>query len=287
LTRSQLLDRGLSADAIKHRVRKGRLHPVFRGVYAVGRRQLTSHGRWMAAVMSCGPDAVLSHETAAALWGLRSPRQAEIEVSVPARTRHRRRGIRVHRRANLHPQDIGCCEGIPVTQPICTLVDLAARVPANQLEAAINEADKRDLIDPEALRLALEQLAGRRGVARLRKVLDRRTFVLTDSELERRFLPIARRAGLPPPQTGRRVNGFKADFFWPELGLVVETDGIRYHRTPIQQTRDRVRDQAHTAAGLTPLRFTHTQVAYEPDHVEGTLRAVARRLAGELAGLPG
>ena len=111
--------------------------------------------------------------------------------------------------------------------------------------------------------------------------------MLTDSELERRFLPIARRAGLPPPQTGRPVNGFKADFFWPELGLVVETDGLRYHRTPIQQTRDRVRDQAHAAAGLTPLRFTHTQVAYEPDHVEGTLRAVARRLAGAGAGLPG
>ena len=115
-------------------------------------------------------------------------------------------------------------------------------------------------------------------MAALRETLDRRTLVLTDSELERRFLPIARRAGLPPPQTQSMVNGFRVDFSWPELGLVVETDGLRYHRTPAQQAADRVRDQAHTAAGLTPLRFTHAQVAYAPGHVELTLRATAARL---------
>jgi len=112
----------------------------------------------------------------------------------------------------------------------------------------------------------------------LRELLDRRTFVLTDSELERRFLPIALAAGLPVPQTGRRVNGFKVDFYWPDLGLVVETDGLRYHRTPAQQARDRLRDQAHTAAGLTCLRFTHAQVRFDPDHVRATLTAVTRRL---------
>jgi very-short-patch-repair endonuclease len=111
----------------------------------------------------------------------------------------------------------------------------------------------------------------------LREVLDRRTFTLTDSELERRFLPIARSDGLPPPRTGHYLNGFKVDFFWPELGLVVETDGLRYHRTPAQQSRDRLRDQAHTAAGLTPLRFTHAQVRFEPRHVRATLEAAARR----------
>ena len=98
-------------------------------------------------------------------------------------------------------------------------------------------------------------------------MLDRRTFRLTDSELERRFLPLARAAGLPVPLTRQRVNGFEVDFFWPDLGLVVETDGLRYHRTPAQQARDRLRDQAHTAAGLTPLRFTHAQVRFEPGHV--------------------
>jgi very-short-patch-repair endonuclease len=121
-------------------------------------------------------------------------------------------------------------------------------------------------------------MRGRRGVAILRDTLDRRTFVLTDSELERRFLPIARRAGLPKPETQMMVNGFRVDFYWPELGLVVETDGLRYHRTPTQQAADRVRDQAHAAAGLTPLRFTHAQIAYEPGQVRETLGAVSGRL---------
>jgi very-short-patch-repair endonuclease len=121
-------------------------------------------------------------------------------------------------------------------------------------------------------------MRGQRGVGVLRRVLDRHTFVLTDSELERRFVPIARRAGLPRPKTQAVVNGFRVDFFWPQLGLVVETDGLRYHRTPAQQAADRVRDQAHIAAGLMPLRFTHAQVSYETAHVEATLRATALRL---------
>jgi very-short-patch-repair endonuclease len=234
----------------------------------------------MAAVLSCGPEAALSHESAAALWGIRKQSLVEIDVSVPARVRHRRAGIRVHRRSTLDPPDVGRCRGITVTQPICTLVDLAARLPAAQLEAAVNEADKLGLVDPEALRAGLDERAGRRGVPALRALLDRRTFTLTDSELERRFLPIARWAGLGKPETGRRVNGFKTDFYWPELGLIVETDGLRYHRTPAQQTKDRVRDQAHAAVGLTTLRFTHAQVAHEADHVEATLSAVGRRLSG-------
>jgi very-short-patch-repair endonuclease len=103
-------------------------------------------------------------------------------------------------------------------------------------------------------------------------------FRLTDSELERRFLRLVRSAGLPTPQTGRLVSGFRVDFFWPALGLVVETDGLRYHRTPAEQTRDRLRDQAHTAAGLVPLRFTHAQIRFEPDYVVEILRRVTRRL---------
>ena len=152
------------------------------------------------------------------------------------------------------------------------------RLPTNQLEAAVNEADKLDLVDPEALRSALNGLTGRRGVPALRTLLDRRTFTLTASGLERLFLPIARRAGLAKPLTRQVVNGFEVDFYWPDLGLVVETDGLRYHRTPAQQARDRLRDQAHTRGGLTQLRFTHSQVAYEAGYVETTLATVARRL---------
>lgn len=121
----------------------------------------------------------------------------------------------------------------------------------------------------------------------LRAALERRTFVLTDSALERRFVPLAREAGLGRPLTGVRLNGFKVDFYWPDLGLVVETDGLRYHRTPAQQAIDRLRDQAHTAAGLTPLRFTHAQVHHDPGHVRRTLAATAQRLrASERSALP-
>jgi very-short-patch-repair endonuclease len=278
VARAQLLDLGFHPQAIKHRVATGRLHPVMRGVYAVGRPHLTRHGRWMAAVLGCGPHAVLSHGSAAALWEIGRERYGRIEVSVPEHVLRRRSGIVVHRRAALVPADVTKRDGIPVTAPICTLVDLAVRLGRKRLERAIREADKRDLTDPEALRSALAELSGRRGVAALRATLDRRTFVLTDTELERRFLPLASRAGLPPPQTQCVVNGFRVDFYWPDIGLVVETDGLRYHRTPAQQAADRLRDQAHTAAGLTPLRFTHAQVWYEPENVRATLAAVAARL---------
>jgi very-short-patch-repair endonuclease len=158
------------------------------------------------------------------------------------------------------------------------LIDVATRLSPSQLEAAINETNKRGLLDPDGLRSALEMMARRPGVARLRRILDRRTFALTDSALERRFLPLARDAHLPLPQTGRHVNGFKVDFYWPDIGLVVETDGLRYHRTASRQARDRLPDQAHTAAGLTCLRFTHEQVTFEPEHVRETLATVTRRL---------
>jgi very-short-patch-repair endonuclease len=156
------------------------------------------------------------------------------------------------------------------------LIDIATQLERDQLEAAINEADKRDLVDPDELRAALDQTRHRPGVRALRQTLDRRTFRLTDSELERRFLQLTCEAGLPLPATGQDVNGFKVDFYWADLGLVVETDGLRYHRTPTQQARDRVRDQTHTAAGLTTLRFTHSQVVHQPGRVVATLAAVAR-----------
>jgi very-short-patch-repair endonuclease len=280
VARAQLIELGLGPKAIEHRVARARLHRVRRGVYAVGRPQVSRHGTWMAAVLSCGPGAVLSHASAAALWGIRERRGGRIEVSVRLGTDRRQRGIVVHRRRALTGADVTRRHGIPVTTPVRTLVDLATRLNRDQLEGAINEADKLDLVDPEALRRALDGLAGKAGVAILRVTLDRRTLTMTDSELERRFLPIAGKAGLPLPQTQRWVNGFRVDFFWPELGLVVETDGLTYHRTPAQQGRDRVRDQAHAAAGLTPLRFTRAQVAFEADHVRATLRAVAARLRG-------
>ena len=233
----------------------------------------------MAAVLTCGPGAVLSHLSAAVLWGIVRRPVREIAISVPNSRRLKpRRGITVHRRTGLGEDQVTQHKGIPVTTPIATLIDIAPLLGERQLEAAINEADKRDLTDPDRLRAALDAVVARPGTAILREMLDARTFALTDSDLERRFLRLARQAGLPQPETGAHVNGFKVDFHWPALGLVVETDGLRYHRTPAQQATDRLRDQAHTAAGLTVLRFTHAQVADEPGQVKATLAAVARRL---------
>lgn len=272
-----MLTLGFSPKSIKHRITRGRLHPIWRGVYAIGRPELTQHGRWMAAVLSCGPQAVLSHESAAALWMIRPSTSSRIDLSMPAFKTRVRPNIVVHRRPTLTERDVTNRHAIPVTTPICTLIDIAAQLNKDQLEAAINEADRRDLADPEELRAALGPLTRRPGVRMLREVLDRRTFTLTDSELERRFLPIAREAGLSPPLTGRYLNGFKVDFFWPDLRLIVETDGLRYHRTAAQQARDRLRDQVQTAAGFTALRFTRAQVILEPARVQTILATVARR----------
>ncbi len=229
----------------------------------------------MAAVLSCGREAALSHGDAGALYGIRPITTGLIHVSVPARVARSRPGIVLHRRAELNTTTY---HGIPVTTPAASLIDLASQLNRNQLERSVNEADARDLIHLEDLRSVLDETSPRPGLGALRALLDRRTFRLTDSDLERLFLPIARRAGLDTPLTGQYLNGYKVDFYWPDLRLVVETDSLRYHRTPAQQTRDRLRDQAHLKAGLIPLRFTHEQVAHDPDYVQATLAVVAARL---------
>lgn len=249
-----------------------------RGVYAVGRPELSRRGLWMAAVLACGPHAALSHWSAAALWGFGSEAGSAIHVSVPASVFRNPRGLVVHRRRVLGPGDLTTRDAIPVLTIVPTFVDVAAEFDRPRLERAINEADRLGLIDPEALRRSLAPYRYRRGVAGLRELLDRHTFRMTNSELERHFLPLVDAVGLPRPETKQWINGFEVDFYWPELGLVVETDGLRYHRTPVQQARDRLRDQVHTASGLTTLRFTHGQVKFESAHVRDTLAAVARQL---------
>lgn len=234
----------------------------------------------MAAVLACGDGAALSHSSAAALWRIGFEQRSVVELSLPSPFQKRHRGLRIHRRPSLNlERDLTREFGIPVTTPIQTLIDMALLLDRAGIERMINEADKYNLAHPPGIRRALDQRAGEPGVARLRQILDRRTFRLTKEELERLFLPLARRAGLPVPLTGQWVNGFEVDFYWPDLGLVVETDGLRYHRTPAEQARDRLRDQAHTAAGLTQLRFTHEQVRYEPGYVRRILAQTASRFA--------
>ena len=284
VSRGQLLGAGLTRNGIEHRLEIGRLRRVHAGVYAVGQLDLTREGRWMAAVLACGEGAVLSHGSAGALLRIVPRERGAIEVSVPRSNSIRRPGLRIHRPTCMYLEDRGTLRGIPVTSPVRTLIDLATFLTVRGLEAAINAADKHDLIDPETLRSALDDRHGQHGVRALREVLDPHVFVLTASELERWFLPIARRAGLPLPETGVWVNGFEVDFFWRDIGLVVETDGGRFHRTAISQTRDRKREHAHVQAGMLPLRFTHWQVRHEPARVIATLRSAAsQRRAGATA----
>jgi very-short-patch-repair endonuclease len=231
----------------------------------------------MAAVLAAGGPgkAALSHSSAAALFKIGVERVAAIELSRLSIDPIRIPGIKVHRRPNLEDGWYGFYEGIPVTSPVQTLIDLATRHGRPTMERSINEADKLGLVRTDDLRKAIDEHPGEPGVARLRLILDRRTFRYTRTELERAFLSLVRGAGLPLPRTSVFVTGREVDFYFPNLNLVVETDGLTYHRTPAEQAKDRERDQDHSAAGLTPLRFTHAQIKYEPDHVIRILRATA------------
>jgi very-short-patch-repair endonuclease len=280
VTRDQLMAFGLTRHGIHHRVARGRLHLIRRGIYVVGRPELTQRGRWMAAVLVCGGPgmAALSHSSAAALFEIGVERAAGIEVSRGSADPVRSAGVKVHRRPKLTDGWYVIHQGIPVTSPVQTLIDLATRHGRPVMERSINEADRLGLVRTDDLRIALDSHPGEAGVARLRATLDRRTFRYTRSELERAFIPLARQIGLPLPRTSVFVTGHEVDFHFQELGLVVETDGLTYHRTPAQQAKDQERDQDHSAAGLTPLRFTHAQIKYEPDRVIRVLRATATRL---------
>ena len=277
VSRRQLVEAGYTDEAIKHRVRCGRLHPKARGVYAVGRPDISRRGDMWVAVLSCGSGSAISHETGCELYGVRRRERGPLEVSVSAAARRHRAGIRVHNRRTL-VGNMTNHHGVPVTCLPLTLIDMALRWSERHLEAAVNQADALDLLDPEAMRVALDRFTGQPGVRPLRRLLDGHTVRLTDSELERTFLRLVRRAGLPDPVTQRYANSWRVDFLWPALGLVVETDSLRYHRTPAQQARDYRRDQDHQLAGLYPIRCTHFQLAREQSHVLRLLRRTIQRL---------
>jgi very-short-patch-repair endonuclease len=229
----------------------------------------------MAAILACGPGAQLSHRSGAALWGIRRQSGGLIDVSVPDSVNRRRPGIRLHRRAELRRRYVA---GIPVGDPVSILIDLAADLPGEALEDAVNEADRLGLVSTDQLRRALDEERRRPGIGRLKRTLDGQTFSKAQTKLERRLLPIARAAGLPKPDTQARLNRHRVDFHWPKLGLVVETDGLTYHRTASQQAVDIKRDQAHVRAGLRSLRFTHRQVFFEPGYVREVLEDTVRYL---------
>ena len=252
ITTAQLYAVGLSAEGIRRRVRAGRLHRLFRGVYAVGHAGLSIEGRWMAAVLACGDGAALSHRSAAELWKLLDPARDEVHVSVPiAGGRSKREGIRIHRTPSLRRAATTRHDGIAVTTPSRTLVDLRASVPRDLFDRALRQAEFR--------RLAL-------GIVAFD--LDR-----TASELERRFLCLIRRHRLPEPEVNVPMAGFVVDFLWREQRLIAETDGYRYHSGTAAFESDRARDARLTALGYRVVRFTHRQLVREPRAVIATLRA--------------
>lgn len=231
----------------------------------------------MGATLVSGAGAALDGESGLALWGVRSNEGNEIEIAIPESARRTQPGIRLRRVRGLAGQ-VTRIDGILALSLPPLFVQLAGRVRPGAVEAAINEADKKDLIHVEQLRGEIEALRGRPGVATLRRIIDRATFRYSDSGLERAMRPIIRKAGLGEPRMGEIVNGYRVDFWWPELNFVIETDGARFHRTAFQQTQDRRRDQAHTLAHTAHLRFTHGQIRFERPYVEWSVRKMARDL---------
>ncbi|HWT92072.1 MAG TPA: type IV toxin-antitoxin system AbiEi family antitoxin domain-containing protein [Solirubrobacteraceae bacterium] len=271
----QLAAAGYDHEAIKTRVRRGRLHRVQRGVYAVGHPVLTGEGRWLAAVISLGPAAVLSHGSAAWLWGLTRSGGALIDVTVPGRGgRSRRRDVRVHRAAEVERV---VHRGVPVTTVARTLLDLAAVAPLGVVEGAVDAAERNGLFDLHAIeRLPLQ---GHHGTARLRKAIELYDDAPTKEELERRFLRLCHDRGLPRPLSNAVVAGMECDFVWPAHRLVVELDGLKWHAIRRQLVSDREKDAALVLAGYRVHRFVWRQVVHRPDEVDATMRALLARAA--------
>ena len=250
---------GLTADAVEHRSRTGRLHRVYRGVYAVGHAHVGREGRSLAAVLACGPGAVLSHRSAAAHWGLLPTAQARVDVTAP-RSREGRRGIHVHRSRFLDARDTTTHERIPTTTIPRTLLDLATTVRPDRLERALAQAERLRLYDHRALEDALTRSNGHRGT-RILIAATAREPKLTRSEWEVRLLTLIRTTGLPEPDVNSSLDApdhkpIEADFHWPAHHLIVETDGWDTHRTRAAFEDDRARDAALTAAGYRVVRFT-------------------------------
>jgi very-short-patch-repair endonuclease len=276
VTRAQLEELGLDKRAIGRRVRWAWLHRVHRGVYAVGHDRLTTRGRFLAAVLACGPGAALSHQSAAVLWGLRPERGPRIDVTVPTTGGRKRRGAMIVHRSPLSDHEVTVRDGVPVTTVVRTLIDLADMLSRRGLERAIDEA--------AYLRLDLDGLEprrGRRGYGVLSCVLAEHEAgsTWTRSELEERLLALCRRSSLPIPEVNAQVAGYEVDFVWRDAQLIVETDGWRGHGTRGAFERDRIRDAALTAADWRVVRLTQRRLEREPE-------AVAKQLARLLAARP-
>jgi Transcriptional regulator, AbiEi antitoxin/Protein of unknown function (DUF559) len=255
VTRAQLSDLGVADSTVRDWVRSDRLRRLYRGVYAVGHDRLRLEGRWLAAVMACGPGAVLSHRDAAQLWQLRQSNSAYIEVTVPSLNgRRKQQGIRIHRSGRLGPEDVTVRHGIPVTTLARTLLDLADVLDRQALKRVITEAEYTNQFDLIAIDASVQNNPGRAS-AKLMAAIDG-AGDRTRSTLEDRFLDLLERHGVEPPQTGAWIEGYEVDFVWTRAGLIVELDGLAAHTTRRTFNADRLRDRRLWRAGLRTMRLT-------------------------------
>lgn len=266
---AQLEEVGLSRRAAAKRAARGQLHRVHQGVYAVGTLPVNFHGWWMAAVLACGEGAVLSHGSAAALWGLLRPMSGPIDVSVPSQSgRRKRRGVRIHRCSSLALDEEAHLSPHRTQKRLASLVTVRHRIPVTSVQRTID--DLRGAVAPWLVRRARRQaeIAGWRLVgAEGRK---------TRSDLEKDFLELLRRYSLPLPETNAKVGKWEVDFLWREERVVVETDSFAYHRGSVAFEDDHARDLDLRDAAFTVLRFTERQLEEEPERV---VADVARVLA--------
>lgn len=272
--RNQLLALGLGDGAIKARFQLGQLHNIHRGVYSVGHGGLTVHSRWLAAVLASGDGAVLSHRSAAALWGLMRPRWSPVDVT-SAHGRPGRNGIVLHRSA-LHAEERTVEARIPVTSVARTLLDLAGVLDGDGgLRRAFEEADRLKLLHMPELERVCARAGKRKGLPALRRLAAAaREPVTTRSHLEDRFAEFCRKhlADLSTPQTNAWILDHEVDAYWPSHGLVVELDGFAYHGHRAAFENDRARDAAMQAAGYRVIRLTYRQLETEALRIATQLR---------------
>ncbi len=271
--RTQLVDLGLGRHEIGRLLQRGRLHVVHRSVYAVGHRRLTGLGVWMAAVLAAGDGAVLSHRSAAELWGIRDSARRTIELTAPREVQ--RPGLTVCR-AVLPGDEMTVHDGIPVTTPARTLLDVAAVLDEHRLARAAERAEALRLTSPTSLAELVERYPRRKGTPNLKRLIeaDRIVPTTTRSRLERRFLTFLDANELPRPLVNERVDPFTPDFRWTDQRLVVELDGFETHGTRAAFERDRARDRALLAAGWRVARITKRQLDDAPNDLAAELRAM-------------
>ena len=251
---------------------------MHRGVYSVGHHVLGAEGRYWAAVLACGDGAVHADVSAGAAWAIRPSASRTIHVLlVGLGGRERRDGIRLHRCRSLPADEVTTLDGLPITTPARTLLDLAAGgLRGRRLEAAVDRAERRRLLDFADLWKLLERYPGRPGTPSLKAVLDRYRGGDTRSELEELLAELCDAHGLPRPLENCVIEGKVRDFYWPHARLIVEADSYAWHRSPSALDDDRERDVELTLAGYRTLRFTWEQVTRQRRYV---VNAIVRALA--------